>query len=573
MSPARSRRAAVSGPAPGPGLVVAGAAVALAAVLPAVYLVVRASEVGLAGVVATVTAGRTLELLARTTGLAVAVTLASIVIAVPLAWLTVRTDLPGRRIWVVLTALPLAVPTYVGGFTFVAALGPRGLVQGWLEPLGVDRLPSIYGFWGAWLALTLFTYPYVLLTVRAALRRLDPSMEEASRTLGRSPRSTLWSVTLPQLRPAVTAGGLLVALYSLSDFGAVSLLRFDSFTRVIYAQYRGSLDRSGAAVLGLVLIVLTATVLAAERRWRGRGQYHRLHSGGGRPPEVVTLGRWRWPAVAACGLVVTVALVLPLGVIGYWLVTGVRAGEPLRLTAGLAANSLVASALGAVVAVVAAWPVATLAARHPGRLSRVVERGSFMGYALPGVVVALALVFFGARVPVIYQTRFLLVFAYVVLFLPQAVGAIRASLLQVSPSLEEASRLLGRSRSGTTKAVVLPLVRPGVLAGLALVFLTCMKELPATLLLAPTGYRTLATQVWDATSDAFFGRAAAPALALVVLSALPMALLVMREADRPPVGPVPPPPPAGPAPAPLPTEALPVTVPNVLLASPTDPYR
>ena len=481
------------------------------------------------------TSGRTAQLLARTTLLAVTVTTSAVAIAVPLAWLTVRTDLPARRLWVVLSALPLAIPTYVGGFVFVAALGPRGLVQGWLEPFGVERLPSFYGFPGAWLVLTLFTYPYVLLPVRAALRRLDPSLEEASRTLGRDRWSTFRHVTLPQLRPAITAGGLLVALYTLSDFGAVSLLRFDSFTRVIFVQYRASLDRSTAAVLGLVLICLTALVLAAEHRTRGRASYHRLHAGGLRRAAVVALGRWRWPAAAACGALVGIALVLPLGVIGYWLVRGVAAGEPLRLTATLAGNSVAASAFGALAAGVAAWPVATLAARHPGRLSSLVERASFTGFALPGVVVALSLVFFGARVATpLYQTRTLLVFAYVVLFLPQAVGAVRASLLQVDPSLEDASRMLGRSRSATTRAVVLPLVRPGVLAGVALVFLTGMKELPATLLLAPTGFETLATRVWSATSEAFFARAAAPALALVALSALPMALLVMREADRQP---------------------------------------
>ncbi|HEV2810146.1 MAG TPA: iron ABC transporter permease [Acidimicrobiales bacterium] len=507
---------------------------ASATLLPAVYLVVRAADTGLDSVLDTVTAGRTLDLLARTALLAVTVTATSVALAVPLAWLTVRTDLPWRRVWVVLGALPLAIPSYVGGFAFVAAIGPRGLVQGWLAPLGVEELPSIYGFPGAWLVLTLFSYPYVLLTVRAAVRRLDPSLEEASRILGRGRRATFWRVILPQLRPSIAAGGLLVALYTMSDFGAVSLLRFDSFTRAIYVQYRASLDRSTAATLGLVLITLMVVVLAAETRSRGRAEYHRLHGGGARTPPVVPLGRWRWPAAAACAALVAVALVVPLGVIGYWLVRGISAGEPLRLTGTLIGHSLVASALGAGMAVVAAWPVAVLAARHPGRLSRVVERASYTGYALPGVVVALALVFFGARVAEpIYQTRTLLVFAYVVLFLPQAVGAIRASLLQVNPSLEEASRLLGRSKAATTWSVVLPLVRPGALAGVALVFLTCMKELPATLLLAPTGYDTLATQVWNATSEAFFGRAAAPALALVLLSALPMAVLVMREVDRP----------------------------------------
>ncbi len=515
-----------------PALALAGVAVAAATLLPAVYLVLRAGTAGLDGVVDVITAGRTLELLVDTALLALSVTAASVALAVPLAWLTVRTDLPGRRIWVVLVALPLAIPSYVGGFAYVAALGPRGMVQGWLAPLGVEELPAIYGFPGAWLVLTLFSYPYVLLTVRAALRRLDPSLEEASRTLGRGRRATFWRVIVPQLRPAIAAGGLLVALYTLSDFGAVSLLRFDSFTRVIYVQYRASLDRSAAATLGLVLITLMLVVLAAESRSRGRADYHRLHGGSARRAALVPLGRWRWPAAAACAALVGLALVVPVGVIVYWLGRGLAAGEPLRLTTTLIGHSLVVSALGALVALVAAWPVAVLAARHPGRLSRLVERASYTGYALPGVVVALALVFFGARVEPIYQTRTLLVFAYVVLFLPQAVGAIRASLLQINPSLEEVSRLLGRSKVATTRSVVLPLVRPGALAGMALVFLTCMKELPATLLLAPTGYDTLATQVWSATSEGFFGRAAAPALALVVVSALPMALLVLREADR-----------------------------------------
>ncbi len=509
-----------------------GLAVATAAVLPAAYLVVRAAEVGGDRILEILTARRTVELLVRTSGLAVAVTGASVLIAVPLAWLTVRSDLPARRIWVVLTALPLAIPTYVGGFAFVAALGPRGMVQSWLEPLGVERLPSIYGFPGAFLVLTLFSYPYVLLTVRAALRRLDPGMEEASRILGHGSWATFLRVTLPQLRPSIAAGSLLVALYTLSDFGAVSLLRFDSFTRAIFVQYRGAIDRSGAAVLGLVLVALTIAVLAGETRARGRATYHRLHAGGARAAPVVRLGAWRWPAAGACALLVGIALVLPMGVIVYWLQRGLAAGEPLRLTFGLAGNSLQAAALGALAAVAAAWPVAVLSVRHPGRLSSLIERATYTGYALPGIVVALALVFFGIRVvPALYQTRTMLAFAYMVLFLPQAVGAIRSSLLQVNPSLEEAARLLGDRPLTTLRRVVLPLTRPGVLAGGALVFLTAMKELPATLLLAPTGYSTLATQVWNATVEAFFGRAAAPALALVLLSTLPMALLVLRERD------------------------------------------
>jgi iron(III) transport system permease protein len=510
-----------------------GLLVGVSAALPLGYLVWRAWELGWSETWEIATSARTWELLLSTLRLSVAVTVASVVISVPLAWLTTRTDLPGRRTWVVLTALPLAIPTYVGSFAMIGALGPRGMLQGMLERFGVERLPSIYGFGGAFIVLTLFSYPYVLLTVRAAYRRLDPSLEEASRTLGRGSLHTFVRVVVPQLRPSIVAGALLVSLYTLSDFGAVSMLRYDTFTRAIFVQYRGALNRGSAAVLGLVLVTLTIVVLAAEQRFRGREHVHRLHGSGARRAPTVRLGHWRWVAFGACSTLVIVALVIPMSVIAYWLWRGHAAGEPLLPALELVTNSLQASALGAVVTVLAAWPVALLSVRHPGRYSRFIERLSWSGYALPGIVVALALVFFGAqRVPWAYQTLGMLVFAYMILFLPQAVGALRASLLQVTPSLEEASRLLGSGPFETFRRVVLPLTRPGVVAAGALVFLTCMKELPATLLLAPTGYGTLATRVWTASSEAFLARAAAPALALVVLSSLPMAALVLRESER-----------------------------------------
>lgn len=513
-----------------PVVSMAGLVVAALALLPLGYLIVRASEFGWDRIVDIVVSDRVRGLLWRSGLLAVSVTAGSVAIAVPLAWLTVRTDLPLRRLWVVVTALPLAIPTYVGGFAFIGALGPRGILQGWLEPFGVMSLPSFYGFSGSWLVLTLFTYPYVLLTVRSAVRRLDPSLEDASRTLGHGRWSTFRLVVLPQLRPSITAGSLLVALYTLSDFGAVSMLRFDSFTRAIFVQYRASLDRSTAAVLGLVMVTVTLAVLSGEAAARRSTSYHRLHSGGVRAAPITPLGRWRRPVVAVLSMLVLVALVIPLAVIATWLLRGIDAGEPLRLTTTLIGNSLRASALGALASVVAAWPVAVLSVRRGGWLGRLVEGACWAGHSLPGVVVALSLVFFGARVaPGIYQTHWLLTLGYVVLFLPQALGAMRTSLLQISPRLEEASHLLGHGSMVTLWRIVVPLARPGILAGAALVFLTCMKELPATLLLAPTGYPTLATHVWSATSEALFARAAAPALALVLLSSLPMALLVLRE--------------------------------------------
>ena len=510
-------------------------AVAAVVVLPLVYLGVRAREVGLEGAADLVVTRRTFDLLLRSLGLAGAVTATAVLIGVPVGWLTARADLPGRRIFTVLTALPLAVPSYVAALAVLAAFGPRGTLAGWLSPLGVDALPEVYGFTGAWLALSLSTFPYVTLTVRGALRRLDPALEEVSRSLGMGTLATFRKVTLPQLRPAIAAGGLLTALYTFADFGTPSLTRYDTFTRVIYVQYKGSLDRSGAAVLALLLAAVALAVVAGEAFIRSRSRPLSVAGNSARTarqPRPVTLGRWRLPAVAGLVAVVVLALAVPVATLVSWLVQGTREGIDMGDTLRAAANSAQASALGALVAVAAAWPVAVLGARHRGPLARWTERAAYAGYALPGIVVALALVFFGARVATpLYQTVGMLVLAYLVLFLPQGVGALRSTLGQISPRLEEASRSLGASRLRTTWQVLLPLVRPGAVAAFALVFLTAMKELPAALLLGPTGWDTLATRVWASTSEGFFARAAAPALVLVAVSSIPLTFLALRR-DR-----------------------------------------
>ena len=509
---------------------IAGLAVGVFAALPIGYLVWRAVEYGLSPSIDIATSSRTIALLRSTLILAIAVTATSVVIALPVAWLTVRTNLIGRKIWSVVTVLPLAVPTYVGSWAMIGALGPRGMVS---DLLGIQSIPSIYGFWGAWASLTLFSYPYVLLTVQAAWVRLDPSLEEASRMLGRSSWHTFRNVVWPQLRPATSSGALLVALYSLSDFGAVTMMRYDTFTREIYLQYRGALERGASAVLGLMLVVLTVSVLTGEQHLRKRGDVHRLHGSGARSPRLVELKRLQIPALASLGILATLSLVVPLGVISYWLVRGIRANEPVWPAWSLISNSLSVSLLAAVVATIASIPVALVLRRSPGRFANAVERLSWSGYALPGIVVALALVYFGANtVPWAYQSMGMLIFAYAILFLPQAIGAVRSSLLQVTPSLEEASLLLGAQRLTTFRKVLLPLLRPGLGAGAGLVFLTTMKELPATLLLSPTGFSTLATRIWNSTSEGFLGRSAGSALALVLLSSVPMSFLLVRNQVR-----------------------------------------
>ena len=474
---------------------------------------------------------RVLEILIRTLLLVGTVTAASIVLAVPLAWLTIRTDLPLARVWGVLATLPLVIPSYVAGFAVVVALGPRGMLQGFLEgPLGIERLPDISGFPGAMLTLTLLSYPYVLLTVRAALQRLDPSLEESSRGLGYSWRATFRRVVLPLLRPSVAAGGLLVALYTLSDFGAVSLLRYETFTWAIFIQYEAALDRTLGAAFSLVLVILALVFLGMETLTRGRSRYYRVDTGVARPPTIIPLGRWRWPATGFCAVVVTLSLALPMTILVYWVVRGVGAGEPLLLVWDATWHSLYVAALASVAAVVAALPIAALSVRYPGLLSFLIERITFVGFALPGIAVALGLVFFGANFArFLYQNISLLILAYVILFLPAAVGSARTSFLQVNPSVEEAARSLGRPLFSVFSSVTLPLVRPGILAGAALVFLLTMKELPATLILRPIGFSTLATSIWGAASEAFFAQAAAPALLLILASSAPLAFLMLRE--------------------------------------------
>lgn len=506
--------------------------VAGAMLLPVAYLIVRTAGAD-EGIWPLLLGPRTLRLLGNTILLGAAVAATTILLAVPLAWLTVRTDLPGAPLWRVLTVLPLVVPSYVGAFVLITALGPTGMLQALLWRLwGIERLPELYGFAGAWLALSLFTYPYVLLSARAGLRGIDPAIEEASRALGQSAATTFRRVTLPLLRPWIGAGALLVILYVFSDFGAVSMMRFDSFTTAIYLQYQGSFNRSYAAALSLVLVALTVAVVLLEAR-QGRGRYHRIGSATARLPRRVTLGCWRYPALALVAAVVAAGVVLPVGVITYWLVVGLRHGETVLVSLRPAVNSLYAAALAALLTVAAAMPVAILSVRYRGSLASTLTHLSYAGYALPGIVVALALVFFGARYAVpIYQTLALLVFAYMVLFLPQALGPLRSAMLQISPAQEESARTLGRTARQVIWSVTVPLTRPGAIAAAALVFLTTMKELPATLLLSPIGFETLATRVWSAATEALFTRAAVPALLLVLASSLSIGLLLSQEGGR-----------------------------------------
>lgn len=511
-------------------LLAAGAIVGAAAVLPAAYLAVVVFG-DFSAAMETALSSRALETLLRTAALTAAVVAASVALALPIGWLTVRTDLPGRRLWAVLCTLPLVIPSYVGAYLLVAALGPKGMVQ---DALGIE-LPSIYGFFGAWLVLTLFTYPLVLIPLRATLRRIDPQLEDAARAMGRGPLEVFRSIVLPQLWPVLAAGSLLVALFTISDFGAVSILRFDSFTSEIYIAYQSSFDRVAAAALGSVLVVAMLGLLFASSRVRSARRVHRLGPGTLRPTRPYRLGRWRWPALAFCALVVLIAFVLPVGVLIYWASKGISTGSTSWDTiAALGGNSLLIAVWAAAAGAIAALVVAALAVRYPSRATRAIERLSHAGYALPGILVALGLVFFATRaVPALYQTIALLVFAMTIHYLPLAIGPTASSLVQLSPRIEEAARGMGRGPAEVFRTITIPLARGGVMAGAALVFLHAMKELTVTLILSPIGFKTLATDIWTQTTYGFYEASAIPALVLLAVAAVPVYLLSEQGAAPP----------------------------------------
>jgi iron(III) transport system permease protein len=506
-----------------------------AILLPLTYLIIRTAGLSGAALWSLIANIRTLEVLLNSAGLAIAVFCCSALIAVPLAFLTMRTDLPGQRFWLIGTILPLAVPDYVACFALISAFGPRGsLFQLALEPFGVESLPEIYGWFGAILSITLVTYPYLLLSIWAGLQRLDPELENAARSLGYNRWSTFFRVTLPQLRLSLVTGGLIVAMYALQDFSATTLMRFDAFTRVIFLQYRYTFDRHRAAALALLLVGLMLLILWLEYRVRSRSTDYSRSNRVTAPQSLIPLGIWKIPALLFCLIVVSLGLLLPIGVTLFWLIRGLMAGELSEITsllklAELAGHSILAAALAAGFTTLFALPISILVVWFPSPITMAIERCSYLGFGLPGIVVALSLVFWGANyVPYLYQTLPMLILAYLVMFLPQSVGNVRSSLLQVNPHLEESARSLGKTPWQTLKRVTLPLVRPGLISGAVLIFLTAIKELPATLLLAPIGFNTLAVHIWKATEDVAYTAAAAAALVMLVVS-ISATLLVLTH--------------------------------------------
>ena len=436
----------------------------------------------------------------------------SLVIGVGCAWLVERSDLPLRPMWHGLLVAPLAVPAFVNSY-------------GW-----VSLTHAVQGGPGAVLIVTLSYYPLIYLPVVATLRGLDPALEEAAYSLNHSPWRTFRRVVLPQLRPAMYGGGLLVGLHLLSEFGAIQMLRFPTFTTAIYDQYRSSFNSAAANMIAGVLVLFCVLMLSLELRLRGRRRYARVSQGAARPAERQRLGPWTAPALLAVSVLVASAVGVPTWSLVHWLRVGTSAAYPVGDLTGAALTSLGLGALAALIVVVLALPVAWLAVRHRNRTSTLVERSTYIGNALPGIVVALALVTVSIRVvQPLYQTFALLIAAYAIMFLPRAVVSVRAALEQAPLVLDDVARSLGHGPIATARRVTLPLIAPGIGAGAALVFLAVATELTATLMLAPIDVSTLATQFWSAQSSVEYG-AAAPYALLMVLISIPATVWLGRQA-------------------------------------------
>lgn len=491
--------------------------------LPIAYLAMRAMEADPATLRAVVFHPRNALLLQNTLLLVIGVLTGTALLAFPLAWLEARSSTAPPYFLMVLGTLPLAIPDYVGAYTLLAATGPRGT----LDALFGIVLPRPTGYWGAVVALSLFLYPYLFLNLRAALRGLDPSLEESARTLGYGPWTAFLRSVLPQLRPALLSGGLLVAVHVLGDFATAALFRYETLGFVLYLQYSAAFDRTYAAWLALSLVALVAALVWAEARGVRELRLVRTGAGASRPPSRSSLGRWRWLAYAFFACLGLASIGLPLLVLVHWTTRGAVAwaevGRSLLGTVRLGGQV-------ALLGVVFALPIAYWSVRYPSTASALAERVAYFGYAIPSLSFALAFVFFTLRsVPVLYQTLPLLVGAMVLHFLSEAVGPIRASLYQAPPRLEEAARLLGYGPVAAFWRATVPTLRSGILAGFLLVFLSAAKDLALTSLLSPPGYTTLALRTWGYASEAMFGSAAWHALAQVGLCALAVGLLVRVE--------------------------------------------
>jgi len=489
---------------PRPALILLGALTAALVALPLVFVMAEATSGGLGRAGFLLARPKVVELLGNTARLVIAVTVLSVFLGTVTAWLTECTDLPGAPLWRVLLVLPVAIPEFVSGYAWVSFTS------------------TVRGFGGAVLISTMSLYPLVYLPVVAMLRRRDPTQDDVARSLGLTDAQVIRRVVIPTLRPAMLAGALIVSLHLLGEYGAFSIVRYPTFATEIVTEYDIGFDPAAAGMLSMVLVVLCSTILAAESRAAGATTYARIGAGAARPSAPARLGRALPLTLASLTGLAALALGVPVATLGYWLLNGGSTTLPPASIWSATSTTLLLSLAAAGASTLCALPVALLAVRYRTRLTLLLERGAYTARALPGAVVALALVFFALRyAPPLYQSIPLLITSYVVLFLPLALTAIRAVLVQIPARLAEIGEGLGVGRGQVLIRITLPLLAPGLGAGAALVFLATATELTSTLLLRPTGLETLATQFWVYLTGLAYGAAAPYAALMIAVSAGP----------------------------------------------------
>lgn len=471
------------------------------------------------------------ELLSNTIWLAASVACLTLVLGVSTAWLVTRVEFPGRQLWEGALVLPLAMPTYVLAYIYSYLLGFGGPVeQAWQMVAGPQaRIFSPHSYLGATLVMTLDTFPFVYLLSRSALLNMNVSFEEVSRASGISRTKTLWLVTLPLMRPSIAAGLALVILYVVSDFGAVSLLRYQTLTYAVFQQMTGRSDNTAASILSILLVGLALLFLITERWFRHRSRFYQT-TGRYRRPERHRYG-WLGTSLVTgyLAFVVSAAFALPAYLLVVWSLSPEAQATIDSRFIGFLWNSGFLAACAATGGVLIGLPLAYMANRRPNWLNLGCLQAAYAGYVLPGPVAALAVLVLCLNVtPFLYGSVLVLIVAYMIHFLPAGLQSLEPALQQITPNLEEVSRTLGLGVRQTWQRVTLPLMRTGFVVAWVLMFLQTMKELPATLLLRPVGFDTLAIRVWMEASEEYY-RLAAPSALLIVLLGLPTLLLLFSK--------------------------------------------
>ena len=469
-------------------------------------------------------------LLWNTLSLALLVAIVSLVLGVSSAWLIARRRFAGRGLAKWLMVLPLTIPTYVFAHIYMTLFEDDGWIGAlWQNLFGVAP-PELSNIWGTTFVLSIAGYSYVFLLVMGALSRSFQSLEEAARIHGAKPWEVFFRVNLPLLRPAIAAGLALVVLHVLSDFGAVSMLRYQTFTLSIYLQMSGRFDYQGAAGLSLILVFLSLTFLVLERFFRSRQRYY---SGAqSKPVDPKPAGLWEQLFIWSwLGLITLFAFILPV----VWMVSWSWEAWQQELIDsefwGYAYNSISIAFLAATAAVATGLPVALYHARAHNKIGNLFLHLSSVGFVLPGPVIALGIIsFILAWAEPLYGGMLALVLALMVRFLPLSVQSQDAAMQQLTPSIEQAGRILGAGPIENLWRVIIPVIRGGMATAWVLVFIDALKELPATLILRPTGFDTLPVRIWIEASEEML-ELAAPAALMLVIGTLP-ALWIMMRGER-----------------------------------------